>query len=97
MDPPGRRRCSAAIAAAAGSADAAHGDDGVLLVLGTDTDDDLMRLRAGETISGLLLSATALGLVVAADRPTEADPRPSGARMRSVRRRRVTPSPDPVG
>ena len=48
---------------AAGSADAAHGDDGVLLVLGTDTDDDLMRLRAGETMSRLLLSATALGLV----------------------------------
>ena len=48
---------------AAGSADAAHRDDGVLLVLGTDTDDDLMRLRAGETMSRLLLSATALGLV----------------------------------
>ena len=48
---------------AAGSADAAHGGDGVLLVLGTDTDDDLMRLRAGETMSRLLLSATALGLV----------------------------------
>lgn len=43
-------------------ADAGHPDDGVLLVLGTDTDDDMMRLRAGETMSRLLLSATALGL-----------------------------------
>ncbi len=45
------------------SADDAHGYDGVLLVLGTDSDDDVMRLRAGETLSRLLLSATALGLV----------------------------------
>jgi nitroreductase len=37
-------------------------DGGVLLVLGTDTDDDASRLRAGETMSRLLLSATALGL-----------------------------------
>ena len=74
MGPPGRRRCGAGYGGAAGSADAAHGDDGVLLVLGTDTDDDLMRLRAGETMSRLLLSATALGLVeLPADRPTEAD------------------------
>ncbi|MGE5697500.1 MAG: nitroreductase [Candidatus Sericytochromatia bacterium] len=48
---------------AADTADAAQSDDGVLLVLGTDTDTDLMRLRAGETMSRLLLSATALGLV----------------------------------
>ena len=48
---------------AAGSAETTHEDDGVLLVLGTDTDDDVMRLRAGETMSRLLLSATALGLV----------------------------------
>jgi nitroreductase len=48
---------------AAGDADASHGDGGVLLALGTDTDDDLTRLRAGEVMSRLLLSATALGLV----------------------------------
>ncbi|MFG1932218.1 nitroreductase [Mycobacterium sp. NPDC048908] len=47
----------------AGRGDAAREDAGVLLVLATDTDDDLMRLRAGETMSRLLLSATALGLV----------------------------------
>lgn len=43
-------------------ADSPHGDDGVLLVLGTEADDDESRLRAGETLSRLLLSATALGL-----------------------------------
>ncbi|BBX67547.1 nitroreductase family protein [Mycolicibacterium psychrotolerans] len=37
-------------------------DDGVLVVLATDGDDDLARLRAGEAASHLLLSATALGL-----------------------------------
>lgn len=36
--------------------------DGALLVLATDSDDDTMRLRAGEALSHLLLSATALGL-----------------------------------
>ncbi len=36
--------------------------DGVLLVLATESDDDAMRLRAGEAMSHLLLSATALGL-----------------------------------
>lgn len=36
--------------------------DGFLLVLATGTDDDTMRLRAGEALSHLLLSATALGL-----------------------------------
>ncbi|MFZ0832501.1 MAG: nitroreductase, partial [Mycobacterium sp.] len=46
----------------AGNADATHGHDGVLLVLGTDTDEDSMRLQAGETMSRLLLSANALGL-----------------------------------
>jgi nitroreductase len=35
--------------------------DGVLLVLATDTDDDDSRLLAGEAMSHLLLSATALG------------------------------------
>ncbi|WP_234809728.1 nitroreductase family protein [Mycolicibacterium tusciae] len=36
--------------------------DGTLLVLATETDDDTMRLRAGEALSHLLLSATVLGL-----------------------------------
>jgi len=36
--------------------------DGALLVLATDTDDDSTRLRAGEALSHVLLSATALGL-----------------------------------
>ena len=36
--------------------------DGFLLVLATGADDDAMRLRAGEALSHLLLSATALGL-----------------------------------
>lgn len=46
----------------------AHGDersgngDGVLLVLATDADDEFSQLRAGEAMSHLLLSATALGL-----------------------------------
>ncbi|WP_396928052.1 Acg family FMN-binding oxidoreductase [Mycolicibacterium sp.] len=37
-------------------------DNGVLLALGTQTDDDLARLRAGEATSLVLLSATAMGL-----------------------------------
>jgi nitroreductase len=36
--------------------------DGTLLVLATDSDDDSTRLRAGEALSHVLLSATALGL-----------------------------------
>ena len=39
-----------------------QGDDAVMLVLATDTDTDLDRLRAGEAVSGLTLSAAALGL-----------------------------------
>ncbi|HEY9267526.1 MAG TPA: nitroreductase [Mycobacterium sp.] len=38
------------------------GDDAVMLVLATDTDTDVMRLRAGEALSYLTLSAAALGL-----------------------------------
>ncbi|MGP4055094.1 nitroreductase family protein [Mycobacterium sp. 4D054] len=38
------------------------GDDAVMLVLATDTDTDSDRLRAGEALSDLTLSATALGL-----------------------------------
>jgi len=37
-------------------------DNGVVVVLGTETDDDLARVRAGEATSLVLLSATALGL-----------------------------------
>lgn len=37
-------------------------DSGVLLALGTDADDDVARLRAGEATSLVLLSATAAGL-----------------------------------
>lgn len=37
-------------------------DDAVLLVLGTREDNDDMRLRAGEALSHLTLTATALGL-----------------------------------
>ena len=37
-------------------------DNAVLIALGTETDDDLARLRAGEATSLVLLSATAMGL-----------------------------------
>jgi len=37
-------------------------DNAVMLALGTETDDDLARLRAGEATSLVLLSATAMGL-----------------------------------
>lgn len=37
-------------------------DNAVLLALGTEADDDLSRLRAGEATSLVLLSATAMGL-----------------------------------
>lgn len=37
-------------------------DDGVVVALGTETDDELARLRAGEATSLVLLSATAMGL-----------------------------------
>lgn len=37
-------------------------DDAVLLVLGTSEDNDDMRLRAGEALSHLTLTATAMGL-----------------------------------
>lgn len=40
----------------------ADADDAVLLVLGTRADDDGMRLRAGEVLSHLTLTATAMGL-----------------------------------
>ena len=37
-------------------------DDAILLILGTRQDDDDMRLRAGEALSRITLTATALGL-----------------------------------
>lgn len=37
-------------------------DNGVVVALGTETDDDMARLRAGEATSLVLLSATAMGL-----------------------------------
>lgn len=40
----------------------AEADGGVVIALGTETDDDLARLRAGEATSLVLLSATAMGL-----------------------------------
>jgi nitroreductase len=40
----------------------AEQDSGVVIALGTETDDDLARLRAGEATSLVLLSATAMGL-----------------------------------
>lgn len=41
-------------------------DNGVLVALGTEADDDLARLRAGEATSLVLLSATAMGLATCA-------------------------------
>jgi nitroreductase len=43
-------------------ASSAADDNGVVVALGTETDDDLARLRAGEATSLVLLSATAMGL-----------------------------------
>jgi len=40
----------------------AEDDNGVVMALGTEADDDLARLRAGEATSLVLLSATAMGL-----------------------------------
>jgi len=40
----------------------AEDDNGVVVALGTEADDDLARLRAGEATSLVLLSATAMGL-----------------------------------
>ncbi|PRC52719.1 nitroreductase, partial [Mycobacterium sp. ITM-2017-0098] len=44
-------------------------DDAVMLALGTDSDTDVTRLRAGEALSDLTLSAAALGLATCP--PTE--------------------------
>jgi nitroreductase len=57
---PGRLFAGAVLAQPAGAS--ATDDRGVLLALGTTTDDDLARLRAGEATSVVLLTATTLGL-----------------------------------
>jgi nitroreductase len=56
------RRDDGSVSLRYGVTDAPREEDGVLLVLGTDTDNDVMRLCAGEAMSRILLSATALGL-----------------------------------
>jgi len=43
-------------------ADRPHSDDAAMVVLATDADTDLMRIRAGETLSRIVLSATEMGL-----------------------------------
>lgn len=43
-------------------ADRPHADDAAMVVLATDADTDLMRIRAGETLSRIVLSATEMGL-----------------------------------
>ncbi|BBY16127.1 nitroreductase family protein [Mycolicibacterium litorale] len=40
----------------------APADEAVLLVLGTESDTDLLRVRAGEVMSDLMLAATSMGL-----------------------------------
>ena len=57
---PGRMFPGAALAQPPQSA--AGQDSGMVVALGTETDDDLARLRAGEATSLVLLSATAMGL-----------------------------------
>ncbi|HKV18731.1 MAG TPA: nitroreductase, partial [Mycobacterium sp.] len=46
----------------AGAAPDANVDDAVMLVLATSRDDDSMRLRAGEALSRVVLTAAAMGL-----------------------------------
>ncbi len=63
--PPGRwtRAGETEVGLGYGGDPSGHGDDeAVMLVLATDADTDLARLRAGEALSGLTLSAAALGL-----------------------------------
>jgi nitroreductase len=57
---PGRLFAGTALAQPPEASAAA--DSGVLLALGTSTDDELGRLRAGEATSAVLLTATALGM-----------------------------------
>lgn len=57
---PGRVFAGPALRQPEGSS--ASDDNGVVVALGTETDDDLARLRAGEATSLVMLSATAMGL-----------------------------------
>ncbi len=57
---PGRLFAGPALAQPANTEPAE--DNAVMLALGTETDDDLARLRAGEATSLVLLTATAMGL-----------------------------------
>jgi nitroreductase len=56
------RQQDGSVALRFGAAVAQPDDDAVLLVVGTRRDDDAMRLRAGEALSHLTLTATAMGL-----------------------------------
>ena len=47
---------------ATGTRDDGESEGSVVVALGTENDDDLARLRAGEATSLVLLSATAMGL-----------------------------------
>lgn len=57
---PGRTFAGPSLAQPSGSP--APDDNGVVVALGTETDDDMAWLRAGEATSLVLLSATAMGL-----------------------------------
>ena len=57
---PGRLFAGPALAVPSGAVPS--DDNGVVLALGTRTDDRLAQLRAGEATSVVLLSATAMGL-----------------------------------
>jgi nitroreductase len=57
---PGRAFAGTALAQTSGTIPA--DDNAVVLALGTHSDDDMARLRAGEATSLVLLTATALGL-----------------------------------
>ncbi|CAJ1511137.1 nitroreductase family protein [[Mycobacterium] burgundiense] len=61
----------------AAGADQHDDDQAAMLVLATDTDSDLMRLRAGEALSHLTLSAAALGLATCPLTEPLRDPRNS--------------------
>ena len=65
MGSPGRRRCGAGIRRGGEQRRRRARGRRCLLVLGTDTDDDLMRLRAGETMRRLLCQPPRWGWSVA--------------------------------
>jgi len=61
---PGRLFAGGTLAQPSGASPA--DDHGVLLALGTEADDDMARLRAGEATSLVMLTATTLGLATCA-------------------------------